>query len=442
MHKIKPIKVWENISKQELDNELKKAKIDVEKFWDYIRKTTDKNRETTNNHIKTKDLLKHYAGFIWFDKIEINIFPKIFENIENINAIDKLFTSLKYWAFLDIKKNKIFLNNHSSAKKNNKLPSYSTVDLFFHYYVNKVFDVFNKQIYHQYNLEKQDTPFIKGKIDFNEYFKNKISKGYFFKFKTSFFEYTHKNLFNKIVKKCLKIILLKLDRTDDNTNKIRQLLGYLWDVNDVNISEKDCDLINLYNAPSEFKIILQMSKNILQNSYFNGYGNFVGFSFLLNMYDVFEKFIRKQLENQEVEIEKEKKEYILTQETKEFNIKPDIVIVKDKLRIIADCKYKKKIKESDLYQLITYSYSLLNEKNESKSKKIEKVTSSSAILIYPLLESEINETFHKKLIIDDERKTNIHILKAPFLCNVETGEPDNISKFIDEIKNIVKNVVV
>lgn len=433
MYKIKPIKVRENILKQELDNELKKAKIDVEKFWDYIEK---KNLSLENR-----------VGFIWFDKIEINIFPKIFKNIENVNAIDKLFTSLKYWAFLDIKKTKFFLNNHSSAKKNNKSPSYSTVDLFFHYYVNKVFDVFNKQIYHQYNLEKQDTPFIKGKIDFNEYFKNKISKGYFFKFKTSFFEYTHKNLFNKIVKKCLKIILLKLDRTDDNTNKIRQLLGYLWDVNDVNISEKDCDLINLHNAPSEFEIILQMSKNILQNSYFNGYGNFVGFSFLLNMYDVFEKFIRKQLENQKVKIEEEKNEYILTQETKEFNIKPDIVIIKDKLRIIADCKYKeisnlKDIDESDLYQLITYSYSLLNEKNESKSKKIEKVTSSSAILIYPLLESEINETFHKKLIIDDERKTNIHILKAPFLCNVETGEPDNISKFIDEIKDIVKNIVV
>lgn len=444
--KIEQINIWENELTKTL-NKLKKNNVDVDSLINYLKENTLNNSIDLNN----------YVGHIWFDKIEINIFPKIFNNIYGKEANYKLFTNIKYWYFYahnNDKNKKNFLNHYGTAEKYNKLPNYSIVDWFLEHYVRQVFNVFKKQVYHQYNLVKKDILFIKGKIDFNEYFKNKISKGYFFKFKSSFFEYTHKNLFNQIVKKCLKVILLKLDKSYSDTNKlIRELLGYLQDVNDANISKKDCDLINFHNLPFEFKNILQMSKVILQNSYFNNYGKFIGFSLLLNMYDVFEKFVQEKLKEANIEV-KDKKSYILGEwenTQKNFNnlnlsniaslnplIKPDIVIVQDKIQIIADCKYKKKIKESDLYQLITYSYSLLNEKDESKSKNIEKVTSSSAILIYPLLESETIETFYKKFIIDDERKTNIHILKVPFLCNIETGEPDNISMFINKIKDIVE----
>lgn len=452
-NKIKQINIWENQLTQTLDK-LKKNNVDVDSLINHLKENTFNNSIDLNN----------YVGHIWFDKIEINIFPKIFNNISGKEANYKLFTNIKYWYFYaqnNDKNKKTFLNHHGIAEINNKLSNYSIVDWFLAHYVRQVFDVFNKQVYHQYNLVKKDTLFIKGKIDFDEYFKNKISKGYFFKFKSSFFEYTHKNLFNQIVKKCLKIILLKLDKSYNDTNKlIQELLWYLQDVNDTNVSKKDCDLIHFYNVPFEFENILQMSKVILQNSYFNNYGKFTGFSLLLNMYDVFEKFVQKQLKEMNIEV-REKKSYILGEwenTQNNFNnlslqnitslnlwMEPDIVIVQDKINIIADCKYKKinklsDIKKRDIYQLIAYSYNLLSTPYKNTEFINQDKVANSVILLYPLWENETHNTFPQKLIINDKRKTNIHILKVPFLCNVETGEPDNILEFINNINNIFKSV--
>lgn len=413
-------KIEINIQETELQNILeiikeKNINIDIKKFEKYLKKT-----------YSSLDRLKEFVGYISFDKIQINIFPKIFNDIHNVEAKDKLLTNLKHWYVYNTKpkKHTFFLNNYAS--NNNWSQKYNfeqeEIDWFLENYIKKVHQIFNKHFHYEYVLESKDVSFIKGKINFNDYLKNKIPNGNFFKFNCLFFEYNHKNLLNAIIKKCLKIILNKFQKLRKYNYLIKRLLIYLSDIQDEGVSEKDCDLANFHNISNELKNILEMSRIILSNSYFNSYGNLVGFSFLLHMPTVFENFVLKQLKKANIEVKGTPEYYFFQDKT----ITPDFVITKEKLKIPGECKYKqikseKDISKQDFSQLITYAYFF---------------NSKTPIFIFPLSEGEEFQPID--LEIGYLEKNSIKILKIPFIFNVETGEPDNISMFINKIKDIVE----
>lgn len=417
------------------NNEIEILNIKETKWIDILEQIKEKNINIDEFEKYLEKYLPHvlenfqdYVGYIWFDKIKINIFPKIFGSIENNESnYNKLLINIKYWyEYNEIKnKNMFFLNNHTFIQNFNNSDKLQILDWFLENYVKKIYQIFKKHFYYEYSEQEEYLPFLKGKINFNDYFK-KISSGNWFQFKCLYSEYTYKNSFNKIIKKCLKIILQKFQKSNNhNIGLIQTLLSYLQDIKDENISQKDWDSINLNNFV-EFKDILEMSKIILRNSYFNSYGDLIGFSFLLHMPTVFENFVIKQLKKANIQVEKTPK-YIFFQDKK---IIPDIVITKEKLKIVGECKYKqikseKDINRQDFYQLMAYAYFF---------------NSKTPIFIFPLSEGEEFQSID--LPIGELKQNSIKILKIPFIFNVETGEPDNILKFIDEIKDIVKNIVV
>lgn len=467
INEIKIINIKEFDSKpiEELyDGDWKEFKEYLDKISEELKKPKQNNKNNEENKKTTfinwtvesdnkyKLTFQNYAGFIWFKKIQINIFPKIFNATEfgDINKDDekkdsmkRLIINMKHWCERTEYKNKYYFLNYFGSMGNLKKPkNTSIIDWFFEYYIEEVFKSFNKEIHHEYVLTNKDLLFVKGKINFNDYFNNKIPKCNPFKLNCSFFEYSHNNLFNKIVKKCLKIILQKFKKTDTRIyNLIQTILSYLSDIDDTNVFAKDLNSINIYNFSIQFKNILQMSKIILNNSYFDSYGNLIGFSFLLYMPGIFEAFVRAELEKN-IKID-DKKPYKLGEwvdKNQEHikpivkHIEPDIVIVKDSFRIIADCKYKEikdigDIYNADLYQLITYNY-IINSSCENGNQ----ILPSSVVLIYPLFENESSIEFSKKFIINDKKKTNIWIVKIPFICDVETEKPVNNLSFIDQIK--------
>lgn len=423
----------EDSEKNKIINNLKEYFNKIEKENKYFFKIVGCGEKTDSDYCVQ---FNNYVGSIWFNQIQINIFPKIFDNIESTDANEKLIISMKYWwrIYLEYKnknKNRIFFLNYSlSGKTFKKRKKSELFDWFLWDYVEKVSQIFKNQIYHEYVYKNENSSFIKGKINFNDFVKNKIPKGNFFNFNCSFFEYSHKNLFNGIIKKCLKIILQKFLKTDEYSNEIQKLLSYLNDVEDSGISEQDCDFVNLYNVPTEFHNILKMSKIILHNSYIDKYGNLIGYLFLLKMSSIFEIFVKNQLENAGILIEQLDNEDNKLTWNGEFKIRPDIVVknkvVKNKT-IVADCKYKriKDIEEKnndivieDIYQLIVYS-NILRSKN--------------SFLIYPLSEEELDKQPYE-LKVKDSQETKITILKINFICNLETKEPKSNSSFINKIK--------
>ena len=95
---------------------------------------------------------------------------------------------------------------------------------------------------------------------------------------------------------------------------------------------------------------------IIENSFIdNREDSFYFFDFLIDINSLFEKFVRKILDKYKpvdytVQI-KEKKYNVENY----FELKPDILIRKNEnIALVLNCKYKRKIKREDKFQIVTY----------------------------------------------------------------------------------------
>ena len=236
-------------------------------------------------------------------------------------------------------------------------------------------------IYQHYEEISEETNFLKGKLNFNEYIKN-CASGKSHKFHCTYDSFEVNNKFNQIIKYVSKC-LYEISNSEENKNYLIDILHALDEVDDVICTYNDCESVYINRFMGNFNTVLDYCKLFLANSItFNESGEFDNFAFLIRTEVLFEDFISN--------LSKEKFNNIQAQSQRKldinnrFHYRPDLIKGEGENKKIIDIKYKditnlNQISYADIYQCITYAIkencndvTLLypefnNEKNKKKS---------------------------------------------------------------------------
>jgi 5-methylcytosine-specific restriction enzyme subunit McrC len=357
----------------------------------------DENREEVQHFIqflhKNKELKSNkFVGVIHFEDQTINLLPKIFyDGTESTPEYVKIINSHVLW----------WLSYCRKLRFPNYLSGLNTQQADFFEILIYLFSKFTKEllsstIYQKYVEIKNELSFVKGRIDFNSYITDNLSKGRNHKLSCVFDSFEMDNNFNQCIKQVSKL-LVSATKDAQNKRNLYDILFLLDEVSDVVISAEECKRIQFNPMFMDFETVRDYCVLFLENSVSFNYKNDLKlFAFLLPMEYVFEDFIYGFIDKEieEVKAKSQKKKYL--DETGDFTMKPDLVLNVNNKMIIADTKYKmvyddsvdKKngISQNDLYQMIAYAIRF-------KAPEIK--------LLYP--NSVKNNTTHlKKIQILDE----------------------------------------
>ncbi|WP_299781720.1 hypothetical protein [uncultured Formosa sp.] len=327
-------------------------RVEQQRFIQFLHKT---------NTLKSNK----YVGVIHFKGKTINLLPKIFYQGKDpqkheVNAINK---HVLWWLSYC---RKLKFPNYLSSLNSEKADFFEILIYLFSKYTR---ELLNSSIYQKYNEVKAELSFVKGRIDFNAYLRDNLSKARNHKISCEFDAFDMDNDFNRGVKFVTKLLLSVNSSESTNPSKrfLRDILFILDDVKDVNVSSDKMKRMSFNPMFSSFETIRDYCVLFLDNSVSFNYKNDLKlFAFLLPMEYVFEDFIFGFIDK-EIDSVKAKSQNTSTYLTNEntFLLKPDLYLEFDDRRIIADTKYKiaytddndpkKGISQTDLYQMLAYA---------------------------------------------------------------------------------------
>lgn len=342
--------VWQNRnryveSNEELsEEEQQEERIQRQRFFDFT--------------IDGKISARNYVGVVQYDGIRVEVYPKIFANDETGNT--KLWQlNMLYWLSYCRKVKFPF-----SFADVSKLQFDNFLELLIYIFANFTQDVISNQPFQAYQTVGEETPFLKGRISFEEYIKNNLTTGKWQNFYCNNEPFVYDNLFNRIVKYVTRR-LLTVSENILNRERLNEILFILNDVSDIPCSVNDCDKVKLNHLFAEHKHILDLCRLYLSNQVIDLEDeDSSNFCFLLPMEYIFEDFIFGFISNNwpTLNIRGQSTQYLATsQGSQVFQIRNDIYIP-DKLIIDTKYKIRSNIKDlkagvvqSDIYQMISYA---------------------------------------------------------------------------------------
>jgi len=360
---------------------------------------------------KTKTLKSNkYVGVIHFEGETINLLPKIFYKGEkptnrDVNAINK---HVLWWLSYC---RKLKFPNYLSGLNTEKADFFEILIYLFSKYTR---ELLNTSIYQKYTEVNKELSFVKGRIDFNAYINNNLSRGRNHKISCQFDAFEMDNEFNRCVKFVSKL-LLSNTKEPQSKRYLSDILFILDDVKDINVSADKMKRMSFNPMFSNFETIRDYCVLFLENSVSFNYKNDLKlFAFLLPMEYVFEDFIFGFIDKEIDEIKaKDQDATKYLAEGNKFQLKPDLLLEFEGRRIIADTKYKivyndvtdakNGISQSDLYQMVSYAI---------------RFNSKEVVLYYPnTIEQEIPN--NSELIVVDaiasNKEINIRSFQLPII---------------------------
>lgn len=342
--------VWQNRnryveSSEELtEEEQQEEKIQRQRFFDFT--------------IDGKISARNYVGVVQYDGIRVEVYPKIFADDEAENT--KLWQlNMLYWLSYCRKVKFPF-----SFADVSTLQFDDFLELLIYIFANFTEDVISNQPFQAYQTVGEETPFLKGRISFEEYTKNNLTTGKWQNFFCTHEPFVYDNLFNRIVKYVTKR-LLAVSENVLNQERLNEVLFILNDVSDSPCSANDCDKVKLNPLFAEHKHILDLCKLYLSNQVIDLEDeDSNNFCFLLPMEYIFEDFIFGFVSDKwpALNIRSQSTDYLaLSKGSSVFQIRNDIYIPE---KLIIDTKYKIRsnndglkagVAQSDLYQMISYA---------------------------------------------------------------------------------------
>ncbi|WP_271855122.1 McrC family protein [Patiriisocius marinus] len=312
---------------------------------------------------KSKTLKSNkYVGVIHFKDETINLLPKIFYKGEEpsefeVKAINK---HVLWWLSYC---RKLKFPNYLSGLNSEKSDFFEILIYLFSKYTR---ELLNSSIYQKYTEVNKELSFVKGRVDFNAYINNNLSRGRNHKISCEFDAFEMDNDFNRGVK-FVSNLLLTITKESQSKRYLSDILFILNEVKDVNVSSDTLKRMTFNPMFSSFETIRDYCVLFLDNSVSFNYQNSLKlFAFLLPMEYVFEDFIFGFIDKEIDEI-KAKAQVGATHldEEKNFALKPDLQLSFNDKNIIADTKYKivyadstdpkKGISQADLYQMLAYA---------------------------------------------------------------------------------------
>jgi 5-methylcytosine-specific restriction enzyme subunit McrC len=312
---------------------------------------------------KTKTIKSNkYVGVIYFEGKTINLLPKIFYKGENpknheVNAINK---HILWWLSYC---RKLKFPNYLSGLNSEKADFFEILIYLFSKYTR---ELLNSSIYQKYTDVNEELSFVKGRIDFNAYLRDNLSKGRNHKISCEYDTFQMDNDFNRCVKYVSKL-LVSITKESQSRRYLNDILFILDEVEDINISSDAMKRMKFNPMFSNFETIRDYCILFLDNSVSFNYKNDLKlFAFLLPMEYVFEDFIFGFIDKEIDEIKAKSQDgskYL--DEDKSFKLKPDLKLFFNNRSIVADTKYKivyadekdpkKGISQPDLYQMLAYA---------------------------------------------------------------------------------------
>jgi len=283
------------------------------------------------------------------------------------------------------------------------------LDYLIRVFLKKAQDLFEQLKWKSYSniVERRST--IKGKIKVKENLNyNKFLNEKCF---CEYSEYSMDNIFNQTIKYALhKLFYIIHDPA--LMNQLKLTYSFLQNVSLQSISTFEIDRFSYNRFIEAYKPVHLLSKFFIDNIYIShSFGNQDFYCFFINMYDLFEKFVRNVLR-------KYSRFQVLGQPTDKFRdlnnewqIKPDIRILKDNKEVLVlDTKYKDEISDSDKDQIYNY----LRGYNLNKG-----------VLIYPKVKIKTTPFFLPDSTI---------YIKTIDLSQIESGY---LKQFTEEIENLI-----
>lgn len=342
--------VWQNRNRyvetndETTEEEQQEERIQRQRFFDFT--------------IDGKISARNYVGVVQYDGIRIEVYPKIFADDKEDN-IKQWQLNMLYWLSYCRKVKFPF----SFADVSN-LQFDDFLELLIYIFANFTEEVISNQPFQAYQTVGEETPFLKGRISFEDYTRKNLTTGKWQNFFCNHEPFVYDNLFNRIVKYVTKR-LLSVSENFLNQERLSEILFILNDVSDIPCSANDCDKVKLNPLFAEHKHILDLCRLYLSNQVIDLEDeNSNNFCFLLPMEYVFEDFIFGFISSNwpELRAKYQRATFLATNQEKPlFKIINDIIIPD---KIIIDTKYKirqinnddkRGVNQADLYQMISYS---------------------------------------------------------------------------------------
>lgn len=414
--------VWINRERSAYYNNQDDIKVEVQQFLQFLHKT---------NEIKSNK----FVGIIHFEGHKINLLPKIFYEEGKSNSaqeISAIQSHLLWWL---------------SYCRKIKFPSYQTslgsvksdfFEVLIYLFAKYTRQLLSNAIYQQYEEVSRELPFIKGRVNTNEYINENLARGRWHKLNCTYDAFVFDNKFNRIIK-YVTTFLFNVTSSLENKKYLREILFIFDEVSDIRATAEECESIQFNPMFSDFETVRDYCTLFLRSSISFNYKNDLKlFAFLLPMEYVFEDFLYGFI-NKELKDIKATAQTTSTylDEGEKFELKPDLVLELKGKRIIADTKYKmvytdendpkKGISQADLYQMLAYAVRF----------RIEEV-----VLFYP--ETITNEDRQQgEISIKDEFAEGIEVkiksYQLPIINRELFTNPDVGEKELGEIFKETRN---
>lgn len=342
--------VWQNRNRyiettEEIsEEEEQEIKIQKQRFFDFT--------------IDGKISARNYVGVVQYEGVRIEVYPKIFAN-EKPEDTKKWQLNLLYWLTYCRK-----IKFPFSFADVSKLNFDDYLELLIYIFANYTEEIIGSQSYQAYQTVQEETPFLKGRLLFNDYLNHNLTTGRWQNFYCAHEPFVYDNQFNRIIKYVTKR-LSAISENYLNKEKLNEILFILDEVSDVRCTADDCEKVKLNPLFEDHKHILELCKLYLSNQVIDmDSEDNRNFCFLVPMEYIFEDFVFGFIADKwpELNVKSQSYDYLAFNKGKEvFQIRNDIYINN---QLIIDTKYKLRSKndglkagvsQSDLYQMVSYA---------------------------------------------------------------------------------------
>ena len=342
--------IWINREKNSFYSKPEDNRIETQQFLQLLHKSGE---------IKSNK----YVGVIHFNGQRINLLPKIFFDANkdcSVTETNQMQNHILWWLSYC---RKIKFPNYQTSLGSQQSDFFEVLIYLFSKYTR---ELLSNSIYQQYQEVSSELPFMKGRLNTNEYINQNLSTGRWHKLNCTYDSFVLDNEFNRIIKFVTTMLFNETSNQDSKKN-LREILFILDEVTDERTTAEQCARITFNPMFGDFETVRDYCKLFLSNSVSFDYKNDLKlFAFLLPMEYVFEDFIfgfiKKELKDI---LAKSQRSDTHLDEDKTFKLKPDLFIKTPKKSLIADTKYKivysdekdpkKGISQTDLYQMLAYA---------------------------------------------------------------------------------------
>lgn len=318
----------------------------------------DGNRIRANN----------YVGFIQTGEDLIEIFPKVFRNVPDIQSKRSLMLRHIFYWFNYCRKWRFPFNR--TSLDNIDIDSFP--ELIINLIANQFVEAVSGNPLTMYLPLEEALVTPRGSINFARYASQSLSRGNFHKLECDYEPFLFDNKLNRIIKYCTRL-LLSQTKFAENQRVLQEITFILSDVEDRAFTSADLDSLSINPFFGEYVSVIDSCRTVLnQQLYSSTAYDLSQWCLLFPMEYIFEDFIAGFLEthfSSEWKVEYQKSDRYVSDDPKAFQMRHDIFLTSrdgSDRTIIVDPKYKmrpadfkkdpkKGIAQADLYQMLAYA---------------------------------------------------------------------------------------